>query len=109
MKTQNIPVEKLLHHPQNPRKEIGDITELADSVKAKGILQNLTVVPAEGGYYVVIGNRRLEAAKKADLAELPCVVAEMTEKEQMETMLLENIQRVDLTVKEQAGGRQLAN
>ena len=107
MKTQNIPVEKLLHHPQNPRKEIGDITELADSVKAKGVLQNLTVVPAEGGYYVVIGNRRLEAAKKAGLTELPCVVAEMTEKEQMETMLLENIQRVDLTVKEQADGFQM--
>ena len=107
MKTQNIPVEKLFHHPQNPRKEIGDITELADSVKAKGILQNLTVVPAEGGYYVVIGNRRLEAAKKAGLTELPCVVAEMTEKEQMETMLLENIQRVDLTVKEQADGFQM--
>ena len=107
MKTQNIPVEKLFHHPQNPRKENGDITELADSVKAKGILQNLTVVPAEGGYYVVIGNRRLEAAKKAGLTELPCVVAEMTEKEQMETMLLENIQRVDLTVKEQADGFQM--
>lgn len=107
MKTQNIPVEKLFHHPQNPRKEIGDITELADSVKAKGVLQNLTVVPAEGGYYVVIGNRRLEAAKKAGLTELPCVVAEMTEKEQMETMLLENIQRVDLTVKEQADGFQM--
>lgn len=107
MKVANIPVEKLFHHPQNPRKEIGDITELADSVKAKGILQNLTVVPAEDGYYVVIGNRRLEAAKKAGLAELPCVVAEMTEKEQMETMLLENIQRVDLTVKEQADGFQL--
>lgn len=97
----------MFHHPQNPRKEIGDISELADSVKAKGILQNLTVVPAEDGYYVVIGNRRLEAAKAAGLTELPCVVAEMAEKEQMETMLLENIQRVDLTVKEQADGFQM--
>lgn len=107
MKTQNIPVEQLFHHPQNPRKEIGDISELAASVKAKGILQNLTVVPADTGYYVVIGNRRLEAAKAAGLEELPCVVAEMDEKEQMETMLLENIQRVDLTVKEQADGFQM--
>lgn len=107
MNLQNIPVEKLVHHPKNPRKDIGDITELSDSIKAKGILQNLTVVPAGGKYYVVIGNRRMEAAKAAGLKTLPCVIAEMDEKEQMETMLLENIQRVDLTVKEQADGFQL--
>ena len=103
-----IKTEMLEHHPQNPRKDIGDVTELADSIKAKGVLQNLTVVPnAEGEYYVVIGNRRLEAAKLAGVEELPCVVAEMTEKEQIETMLLENIQREDLTIKEQADGFQL--
>lgn len=107
MNLQNIPVEKLVHHPQNPRKDIGDITELSDSIKAKGILQNLTVVPAGDEYYVIIGNRRMEAAKAAGLKTLPCVIAEMDEKEQMETMLLENIQRVDLTVKEQADGFQL--
>ena len=107
MNLQNIPVEKLVHHPKNPRKDIGDITELSDSIKAKGVLQNLTVVPAGDKYYVVIGNRRMEAAKAAGLKTLPCVIAEMDEKEQMETMLLENIQRVDLTVKEQADGFQL--
>ena len=107
MNLQNIPVEKLVHHPRNPRKDIGDITELSDSIKAKGVLQNLTVVPAGDEYYVVIGNRRMEAAKAAGLKELPCVIADMDEKEQMETMLLENIQRVDLTVREQADGFQL--
>lgn len=107
MNLQNIPVEKLVHHPRNPRKDIGDITELSDSIKAKGVLQNLTVVPAGDEYYVVIGNRRMEAAKAAGLKTLPCVIADMDEKEQMETMLLENIQRVDLTVKEQADGFQL--
>ena len=108
MEIRNISTEKLLHHPQNPRKNIGDVTELAESIKAKGILQNLTVVPAEGDtYYVVIGNRRMEAAKAAGVTELPCVISDMDEKEQMQTMLLENIQRVDLTVKEQADGFQL--
>lgn len=108
MEIRNISTEKLLHHPQNPRKNIGDITELAESIKVKGILQNLTVVPADGDtYYVVIGNRRMEAAKAAGVAELPCVISDMDEKEQMQTMLLENIQRVDLTVKEQADGFQL--
>lgn len=108
MEIRNINTEKLLHHPQNPRKNIGDVTELAESIKAKGILQNLTVVPADNDtYYVVIGNRRMEAAKSAGIAELPCVISGMDEKEQMQTMLLENIQRVDLTIKEQADGFQL--
>ena len=43
-----IDVDKLLPHPNNPRKDIGDISELAESIKAKGILQNLTVVPFGG-------------------------------------------------------------
>lgn len=108
MEIRNISTEKLLRHPQNPRKNIGDVTELAESIKAKGILQNLTVVPADGDtFYVVIGNRRMEAAKAAGVAELPCVISDMDEKEQIQTMLLENIQRVDLTVKEQADGFQL--
>lgn len=40
-----IPVELLHHHHDNPRKDLGDLTELTDSIKAKGVLQNLTVVP----------------------------------------------------------------
>lgn len=107
-----LDTKMLHHHPQNPRKDIGDISELTESIKAKGVLQNLTVVERpncyEGeGYYVVIGNRRLEAAKAAGLLELPCVIANMTEKEQIETMLLENMQRADLTAKEQADGFQM--
>ena len=44
-----IPIEQLYPHPDNPRKDLGDLTELADSIKANGVLQNLTVVPrAEG-------------------------------------------------------------
>ncbi len=105
-----IPIEKLRHHPQNPRKRIGDVTELAESIKAKGILQNLTVVQCPtviGDYWVVIGNRRLEAAKQAGVKELPCLVSLMDEKEQFQTMLIENMQRADLTIPEQAEGFQL--
>lgn len=99
----------LYHHPDNPRKNIGDISELSNSIKVKGILQNLTVVPrtAENGYYVVIGNRRLEAAKAAGFEFLPCIIASMTPAEQVQTMLLENMQRSDLTVYEQAKGFQM--
>lgn len=113
-----IPVAQLEHHPENPRKDLGDLTELAASIKANGIMQNLTVVPGrtekiENGtlekqfYLVVIGNRRLEAAKMAGLEALPCVVASMDPKEQLSTMLMENMQRTDLTVYEQAQGFQM--
>lgn len=105
-----IAIEKLHPHPQNPRKVIGDVTELAESIKANGILQNLTVVPMNDDwteFTVIIGHRRLAAAKQAGLTELPCVVVEMSEKEQLSTMLTENMQRSDLTVYEEAKGCQL--
>ena len=116
-----IPVEELIHHPENPRKDLGDLTELAESIKANGVMQNLTVVPAdraeffsqgekvceEKNYFVVIGNRRMEAAKIAGLAELPCVISDMDHKAQVATMLMENMQRQDLTVYEQAQGFQM--
>ena len=113
-----LPVDKLFPHPDNPRKDLGDLTELADSIKANGVLQNLTVVPNmvlgeisneywQRGYRVVIGHRRLAAAKLAGLKELPCVITQMTDREQLSTMLMENMQRSDLTVYEQAQGFQM--
>ena len=110
-----LPIEKLIAHPDNPRKELGDLTELADSIKENGVLQNLTVVPRigeisgqpTGTYTVVIGHRRLAASKLAGLKELPCVVSDMTLRDQVRTMLMENIQRADLTVYEQAQGFQM--
>lgn len=105
---QYIEVSKIFPHPDNPRKNLGDIQELSDSIKANGVLQNLTVVPMSNGQYtVVIGHRRLAAAKKAGLPKVPCVVTEMTPQEQVRTMLMENIQRSDLTVYEQAQGFQM--
>lgn len=113
---QYIQIHKLHPHPANPRKDVGDVTELAESIKANGILQNLTVVPyyspvhkriMSGLYTVIIGHRRLAAAKVAGLEELPCVVVEMTDKEQISTMLTENMQRVDLSIYEQAQGFQM--
>lgn len=105
-----IPIKQLEHHPENPRKDLGDLTELTASIKANGIMQNLTVVrhdPMRVTYYVVIGNRRMEAAKLAGLEELPCVISEMDHKTQIATMLEENMQRADLTVFEQAQGFQM--
>lgn len=120
---QNIDISKIHPHYDNPRKDLGDLTELAASIKAKGILQNLTIVPwfskitgvgaddpkqqDEMGYINVIGHRRLAAAKLAGLKEVPCAISNMSYREQVETMLLENMQRSDLTIYEQAQGFQM--
>ncbi|MBQ8371539.1 MAG: ParB/RepB/Spo0J family partition protein [Clostridia bacterium] len=106
-----IHVDHIFPHPNNPRKTIGDIKELAASIKAKGIMQNLTVVPRGSSkpqqYTVIIGHRRLAAARFAGLTHVPCVVTDMTERDQLGTMLLENIQRSDLNAYEQAQGFQM--
>lgn len=112
-----IRVDKIFPHPDNPRKDLGDLTELSNSIKESGILQNLTIVPFDSNvpewveeeerYYAVIGHRRLAAAKLAKLERVPCVIADMDHKTQVATMLLENMQRVDLTIYEQAQGFQM--
>ena len=134
-----LPIGMLHPHPDNPRKELGDLTELADSIRAKGVFQNLTVVPGHymtseemaaataayqenpteelrvtmnkgwlpTEYTVVIGHRRRGASEIAGLTHLPCVIVEMSHREQVQTMLLENMQREDLTVYEQAQGFQM--
>ena len=102
-----IRIEQLMHHPENPRKDLGDLSELTDSIRQNGVMQNLTVVAEDDHYLVVIGNRRLEAAKAAGLTELPCVISDMDHKTQISTMLMENMQRQDLTVYEQAQGFQM--
>lgn len=107
-----LPIVRIHPHPDNPRKDLGDLTELAESIRENGIFQNLTVVdddPTEyfSDYTVIIGHRRLAAAKLAGLTEVPCAIVEMTPAEQVETMLVENMQRSDLTPIEQAQGFQM--
>ena len=118
-----IPIRQLYPHPDNPRKELGDLSELAASIKENGVYQNLTVIPGhylnsreyiakcvdEGGdaaaaaaawtpkavwssddYTIIIGHRRAAAAQQAGLYELPCAIVEMDEREQMQTMMIEN-------------------
>lgn len=113
-KIEYIAIDKLVPHPDNPRKDVGDITELAESIRRQGVLQNLTVVPVmdedryTDEYRVVIGHRRLAAAKLAGLRELPCSIAtDMDYKTQLATMLSENMQRADLTLVEQVEGIQM--
>ena len=79
----NIAIDRLFPHSDNPRKDLGDLSELAASIKASGILQNLTVVPDEPDnsntdFTIIIGHRRYAAAKIAGLTELPCVVVNVS-------------------------------
>lgn len=96
-------------HPDNPRKDVGDVSELAENIKRDGIRQNLTVIPYEQGYRCLIGHRRLTAAKLAGLDKIPCVIekADLSRNEQIAIMLAENMQRVDLTPIEEASSMQL--
>lgn len=108
MQIQEISTELLTHHPDNPRTGYGDIEELTESVREKGILQPLTVVKNGVKYYnVIAGNRRLEAAKAAGLKTCPCIVSDMSEKDQAAIMLIENMQRKNLTPYEEARGVQM--
>lgn len=107
----DINVKNLIPNPNNPRRDVGDVTELADSIKEQGLQQALVVTPdheehGERLFRVVIGHRRLAACKLAGLESVPCVVRELDAKTERELMLVENCQRSDLTPLEEADGYQ---
>lgn len=89
-------------HPDNPRKNIGDVTDLADSIKANGLLTPLSVVPNGERYRVIAGHRRLAACKQAGTGSVPCFVLDLDPLQQLEAMVTENCQREQLTVLEEA-------
>lgn len=89
-------------HPDNPRKNIGDVTDLAASIKTNGLLTPLSVVPNGERYRVIAGHRRLAACKQAGIGVAPCFVLHLNPLQQLEAMVTENCQREQLTVLEEA-------
>lgn len=89
-------------HPDNPRKSIGDVTDLAASIKTNGLLSPLSVVPNGERYRVIAGHRRLAACKQAGTGAVPCFVLDLDPLQQLEAMVTENCQREQLTVLEEA-------
>lgn len=89
-------------HPDNPRKNIGDVTDLAASIKTNGLLSPLSVVPNGSRYRVIAGHRRLAACKQAGTGAVPCFVLDLDPLQQLEAMVTENCQREQLTVLEEA-------
>lgn len=100
-----LPIDKLDANPDQPRREIGDLTELTASIKEKGVLEPLLVKPMRTGRWTIIaGERRWRAATAASLTEVPCIEMDVDESEVAEIALIENMQRKDLTPWEEADG-----
>jgi len=101
-----IPVDQIRPNPEQPRKSIGDLRELTDSIREKGVLEPLLVrfVPREDCYYIISGERRYHASRAAGLNEVPCIEKMADDAETLEIGLIENIQRKDLTPFEEADG-----
>jgi len=99
-----IPIDKLDPNPDQPRTEIGDLTELTASIMEKGVLEPLLVKPTMGRWMIIAGERRWRAATAAGLAELPCIEMDVDDSAVAEIALIENMQRKDLTPWEEADG-----
>ncbi|MBZ5701499.1 MAG: ParB/RepB/Spo0J family partition protein [Acidobacteriia bacterium] len=101
-----IPVENIRPNPEQPRKALGDLRDLTDSIREKGVLEPLLVryVPREECYHIISGERRYHASRAAGLREVPCIEKTADDAETLELGLIENIQRKDLTAFEEADG-----
>jgi ParB family chromosome partitioning protein len=101
-----IPVDQIRPNPEQPRKALGDLRELTDSIREKGVLEPLLVrfIPREDCYYIISGERRYHASRAAGLREVPCIEKMADDAETLEIALIENMQRKDLTPFEEADG-----
>lgn len=100
-----LPIDKLDPNPDQPRRDIGDLTELTASIQEKGILEPLLVKPTLNGRWTIIaGERRWRSATAAGLQDVPCIEMDVDEAEVAEIALIENMQRKDLTPWEEADG-----
>jgi ParB family transcriptional regulator, chromosome partitioning protein len=99
-----IPLNRIDPNPQQARNELGDITELVASVKNRGILEPILVRPKAGRYEIIAGERRHMAAQRAGINEIPSIILDVEDSDAMEISLIENLQRKNLDVFEEADG-----
>lgn len=100
-----ISIDKIAPNPEQPRVDIGDLTELSSSIEQNGVLEPLLVKPnGDGSWMIIAGERRWRAANLVGLSEVPCIELDIDEKSIAEIALIENLQRKDLTVWEEADG-----
>ncbi len=101
-----IPTDSIRKNPFQPRHamEQEPLADLVRSIREKGILQPLLVRPAVDGYELIAGERRLTAAREARLREVPVIIMSIDDREALEIALIENLQRENLNVIEEADG-----
>ncbi|MBN2370526.1 MAG: ParB/RepB/Spo0J family partition protein [Vicinamibacteria bacterium] len=99
-----LPIEDIDPNPTQPRQGFGDLTELTESIREKGVIEPIIVRPIGSRYQIIAGERRYRAAVDASLAEIPCVIRSSSDAEVMELALVENLQRKDLEPFEEADG-----
>ncbi len=99
-----IPIEAIKPNPYQPRTKIDDanIKELAASIKEKGVIEPIVVKRVDDHFILAAGQRRLLAARKAGMKEIPALIKELTDKELLEIGLIENLHRRDLNPIEEA-------
>jgi ParB family chromosome partitioning protein len=100
-----IEIDRIQPNPDQPRTEIGDLSELSASISEKGVLEPLLVLAnGDGTYMIIAGERRWRASKIAGLTEVPCIQVDTDENGVAEIALIENLQRKDLNIWEEADG-----
>src|SRR3954454_21635630 len=110
-----IPLSAIEPDPDQPRSAMGDLDDLVQSIRDKGILEPILVRPLPGGdgdllagggvlYRIISGERRYRAAQEAGFYEVPAIEMDVSEEEALEIALIENLQRKDLTPFEEAEG-----
>lgn len=99
-----IPLNKIEPNPHQARTELGNINELMASIKEKGVLEPILVRPKGNKYEIIAGERRYIASKRIGMKEISCIEMDVTDNEAMELSLIENLQRKDLDVFEEADG-----
>jgi len=105
-----IPIDRISPNPQQARSELGNINELMDSIREKGILEPILVRSKGNQYEIIAGERRYIASKRIGMSEIPCIEMDVKDNEALELALIENLQRKDLDVFEEADGlRALVN
>lgn len=103
-KIQSIDINLIHPNKNQPRKDFDgeSLMELAQSIKAHGMIQPIIVTKQDQGYMIIAGERRWRAAKEIELKEIPCIVREYSEQQLVEVALIENLQRENLNVIEEA-------
>jgi len=104
-----IPVDCIRPNPWQPRKSPDPLKmdELVRSIQARGVLEPVLVRPMGGKYELVAGERRLRAAQRIGMKDIPAIIVELTDKESLEVALIENLQREDLSPVDEARAYQI--